>query len=95
MITHVVMFKLTDRSTENVKKAADVLTSMKGKIPFLLQIEAGINVVHSGRSYDIVLLAKFATLEDQDAYQVHPVHQEVQKYMKSVSESVISVDYES
>jgi hypothetical protein len=28
------------------------------------------------------------------AYQVHPVHKEVQKYMHSVRETSVAVDYE-
>lgn len=95
MLTHTVMFKLKDRSLENVQKTRDVLMGLKGKIPFLLEIEVGMDVLHSERSYDLVLLSKFATLEDQNNYQVHPAHLEVLKYMKTVVESAASVDFEN
>ncbi len=92
MLTHIVLFKLKDRL--NSQKARDVLLGMKGKIPQLRDIEAGIDVLHSERSYDLALVTKFDSMEDLKAYQVHPVHIEVLKYMTSVMESSITVDYE-
>ena len=92
MITHIVLFKLLDRS--NAKKARDVLLGMKGRIPQLRHIEAGIDVLHSERSYDLALVTKFDSMEDLKAYQAHPVHVEVLKYMTSVRETSITVDYE-
>jgi len=91
MITHIVLFKLIDR--RNAEKARDVLLGMKGKIPQLRHIEAGIDVLHSDRSYDLALITKFDSMEDMKAYQAHPVHVEVLKYMTSVRESSITVDY--
>ncbi len=68
---------------------------MKGKIPQLRHIEAGIDVLHSGRSYDIALVTRFDSIEELKEYQAHPVHVEVSKYMTSVRDSSISVDFES
>lgn len=95
MITHIVMFKLKDRSPENAARTAQVLRDMEGKIDELRAIEVGIDVMHSERSYDIVLVTKFDSLEALGAYQVHPVHKKVIEYMNEVRESSIAVDYES
>jgi hypothetical protein len=95
MITHIVFFKLKDRSLQSVEKASDVLMGLKGRIPQLRYIEVGIDVLHSERSYDIALVTKFDSLEELEAYQKHPVHVEVAKYMTSVRESAVAVDYES
>lgn len=92
MITHIVLFKLIDR--RDAQKARDVMVGMKGKIPQLRNIEAGIDVLHSERSYDLALVTKFDSMEDMKAYQAHPVHVEVLKYMTSVRESSVTVDYE-
>ncbi len=95
MITHIVLFKLKDRSPENIEKARNVLSGMKGKIPQLRHLEAGVDVLHTERSYDIALVTKFDSLEGLAAYQSHPVHVEVAKFMISIRESSITVDYES
>lgn len=93
MITHIVLFKLIDR--RNAQKAMDVLLGMKGKIPQLRHLEVGVDVLHSERSYDLALVTKFDSMEDMKAYQAHPVHVDILKYMTSVRESSVTVDYES
>lgn len=95
MITHIVFFKLKDRSPEAVAYTAEVLRSMQGKIEALRHLEVGIDVMHSERSYDIALVTKFDSLEALHEYNVHPVHQEVVKHMMEVRESSVSVDFES
>ncbi|MCZ7373134.1 MAG: Dabb family protein [Candidatus Methanoperedens sp.] len=94
MITHIVLFKLKDRSAGSIKKAKDILSGMKGKIPQLRHHEVGVDVLHSERSYDLALVTKFDSLAELQNYQAHPVHVEVAKYMTSVRESSITVDYE-
>ncbi|MHA7962612.1 Dabb family protein [Paenibacillus sp. CAU 1782] len=95
MITHIVFFKLKDRSQESVDATAAVLRNMEGKIDVLKFIEVGTDVLHSERSYDIALVTKFDSLADLEAYQIHPEHQKVIQHMTLVRESSVSVDYES
>lgn len=94
MITHIVMFKLKDRSPQNVELTAQVLRDMEGKIDVLRHLEVGVDVLHSDRSYDIALVTKFDSMEGLDAYQVHPIHKKVIEHMLTVRESSVSVDYE-
>lgn len=95
MITHIVMFKLKDRSPESVERTAQVLRDMEGKIEELRYLEVGKDVLHTDRSYDIALVTKFDSLEALNAYQVHPVHQKVIEHMTEVREASVAVDYES
>ncbi|MCX9010127.1 MAG: Dabb family protein [Candidatus Methanoperedens sp.] len=95
MITHIVLFKLKDRNPKSVEKARNVLLGMRGKIPQLRHLEVGTDVLHSGRSYDIALIIRLDSLEVLQAYQNHPVHIEVAKYMTAARKSAVTVDYES
>lgn len=95
MITHIVMFKLKDRSPESVERTAQVLRDMEGKIEELRYLEVGKDVLHTDRSYDIALVTKFDSLEALKAYQVHPVHIKVIEHMTEVREASVAVDYES
>jgi len=95
LITHIVFFKLKDRTPESVEKTAQVLRDMEGKIEQLRHLEVGVDVLHSERSYDIALITKFDSLADLDAYQVHPVHKKVIEHMNQARESSVAVDYES
>jgi hypothetical protein len=94
VITHIVLFKLVDRSPENIEKARAVLAGLAGKIPQLRHLEVGKDVLRTDRSYDLALVAKFDSLEDLNAYQIHHEHQQVVKYMISVRESTVAIDYE-
>jgi hypothetical protein len=95
VITHIVLFKLKDRSPESVERTAQVLRNMAGKIDVLQSIEVGTDVMHAERSFDIALTTKFASLDALQAYQVHPVHQKVIEHMATARDIQISVDYES
>jgi len=96
MITHIVFFKLSDPSPANISKTIDKLLSMSGKIPGIRSLEVGADILRTERSYDIALTARFDTLADLQAYQVHPVHaKDVVPHVKSVCSSIVAVDYES
>ncbi|MBP1995252.1 Dabb family protein [Paenibacillus eucommiae] len=96
MITHVVFFKLKDRSPESIQVTKQVLTNLEGKIDELRHIEVGTDILHQDRSYDIALITKFDSLDDLKAYDVHPLHEEVKKHMKTVLDGTsVCVDFES
>ena len=94
MLKHIVCFKLKDNRIENCEKARDVLLSMKGNVEMLKDITVGIDILHSERSYDLILEV---VLEDEaalEAYQQHPYHvQVVKKHMRAVRETSVAVDY--
>lgn len=96
MITHIVLFKLADPTAENLMATRNKLLSMDGKIDLLRHLEVGIDVIRSERSYNIALTTRFDSLEDLQAYQIHPYHAgEVVPHMKGVCSSIAAVDYES
>lgn len=95
MITHVVLFKLKDRSPENIERTRKKLETLRGNVPQIRQMEIGVDVLKSERSFDISLIVKFDTLSDLDAYQKHPFHAGVVDYIAKVRESTVVVDYES
>ncbi|WP_282935439.1 Dabb family protein [Paenibacillus sp. RC67] len=96
MLTHIVFFKLKDRSPESIQVTVNVLKNMEGKIPVLRSIEVGTDVLHSERSYDIALITKLDSLEDLNIYDNHPVHVEVKAHMKQVLDGTsVCVDFVS
>lgn len=95
MVTNVMLLKLKERNSESIAKARDVLLSMQGKIEFLRDLKVEVDIRHGGSSYDIAVIAIYASLEDLNAYLVHPVHVEVAKYIGGVVETQAAVCYES
>jgi len=96
MVTHIVFFKLAEQTAEKITAVRDKLLSMEGNIAELRFLEAGVDVIRSERSYDVALVTKFDTLDDLQAYQVHPYHAgQVVPFMKATCTSIVAVDYES
>ena len=94
MIKHIAMFKLTKKTTENMKLAVDSLKSLEGKIKTLQSIEIGTDFLESERSYDIVLTAYFKDRDGLNIYANHENHLPVVKIMRSLCSSSVVVDYE-
>lgn len=95
MINHIVCFKLKNLSEENQLKAKEVLMGMKGNVPMIKDISVGVDFLHSGRSYDVILQVKLESREMLDAYQNDSYHVNVvKKYMHEVVESSIAIDYD-
>ncbi len=95
MLTHVVLFKLKDRSPENISATRDRIALIADQIPQVRSLEVGFNVVTSDRAYDIALVETFDSVDDMKAYQVHPVHLELLKDVATRFETSASVDYET
>ena len=95
MITHIVTFKFTDRSAEHLASCKAKLDGLLGVVPSLRSMVVGINVVDSPRAHDLGLIASFDDLDGLQAYQVHPAHEEVATYLRSVAETIAAVDFES
>ncbi len=94
MLKHIVCFKLKDNSLENCEKAREVLLSMQGNVELLRDIKVGIDVLHSERSYDLILETVLDDEEALEAYQQHPYHvQVVKKHMHAVREASVAIDY--
>lgn len=94
MFTHVVFFKLTEPTKDNIKYFSDILKGMKGNIPQLKEVEVGIDELRSDRSFDICLITRFNSLEEMKEYQVHPYHvNEVLAKIKPYIEVSKVVDY--
>jgi hypothetical protein len=96
MITHIVLFKLTNPTSKNLTTTRNKLLSMDGNIDLLRHLEVGVDIIRSERSYDIALTTRFDSREDLQAYQIHPYHAgEVIPHMKAVCSAIVAVDYES
>lgn len=94
MVKHIVCFKLKDNSPESCQKTAEILKSMEGKVPQLKSIEVGIDFLHSERSYDVILQVTVENEKALENYQNDEYHcNVVKKYIHSVRESSVAIDY--
>jgi len=99
MIKHIVFF--------NVKESADgrnkqeILLYIKNElealinlIPELKKIEVGINHPDApAGNFDLALYSEFDSMDDLNAYQIHPEHKRVAAYIGTVKTDRACVDY--
>jgi hypothetical protein len=80
---------------ESPEKAKEVLLSMKGNVPMLKDIEVGVDLLHSERSYDVYLSVILEDMKTLEEYQNDPYHVSVVKtHMHAVRESSVAIDFE-
>ena len=94
MIRHIVMFKIKDEFKDEIPQLVENFKGMKGRIEGMLDLEAGQDILHSERSYDLALVTVFDSMESFQAYQTHPVHMLVRKRMHEVRETSVACDFE-
>ena len=94
MIRHIVMFKIKDEFKSEIPQLVKNFYGMKGKIEGMLELEAGQDVLHSERSYDLALITVFDSMESFQAYQTHPGHLPVKKHMHEVRSASVACDFE-
>ncbi len=94
MVRHVVLFKLKTPTPEVITRTIATLSSLRGKIPGLLEVEVGQDFLHSQRSFDVALLTVFDSRASLEAYQTHPAHVPVREYMHEVRSDSVSLDYD-
>lgn len=94
MFTHIVLFKAKEPTEENLKFLEKTFLSMDGNIEELKQLEVGIDVIRSDRSYDIAIITRFDSKEDYLAYDVNEFHVEkVKKVIGSYIEASKTIDF--
>jgi hypothetical protein len=94
MIKHIVMFKLKEKSPDNVKALASALNGMKDQIETLRFLEVGEDFKSSDRSFDLVLTTHFENRQGLETYAGHKVHQPVIQLAQSLCSQTVVVDYE-
>ncbi|MEG1528912.1 MAG: Dabb family protein [Clostridia bacterium] len=95
MIKHIVCFKLAQPTEELLQKTKEILLSMQGVVPEIKAISVGVDVLHSSRSYDIILEVVVENMVSLDTYQNDPYHcGVVKKHMHEVASNSIALDCE-
>ena len=94
MIRHIVMFRIKDEFKDEIPQLVENFKEMKGRIEGMLDLEAGADILHSERSYDLALITVFENRAAFDAYQTHAVHLAVKKRMQEVRSASVACDFE-
>ena len=95
MVTHIVFFALREENkAANAREAKRRIEAMLGQIDGLSDLEVGINFSKEERAMDMALIARLTDRKALESYAVHPVHQAVIAYIKTIAEYTKVVDYD-
>lgn len=95
MLTHIVVWKyLPDIETPIKDEHVNQLRRLATIIEEVQSLSVGVDLLHLARSYDTGLVATFRDRAGLEAYTVHPEHEKVVTLGRSISEHVVSVDFE-
>lgn len=94
---HYVFWDFVETLSEEEKSEAafkikNELEQLKDKIPGIVSISVEINDQNTS-TRDIALLSSFDSKEALDAYQVHPEHNKVAGFIKSVTCNRVCFDF--
>jgi len=100
MIKHIVMMKFFDEGDGRSKKdnlaiAKSIVDDFVPKIKEIKEMKCGINFYNldSPKAFDIVLDSIFESIEDIEAYKIHPLHLELVDFLNKVRDTTYYVDY--
>jgi hypothetical protein len=92
VIRHVVLMKFADPA--DAPEAKRRLDALSGRVPGLLSIDVGLDVLGAEGSYDLAVVTTHPSAQDLDAYQVHPEHQDFKAWVGSRLTGRAAVDSE-
>ena len=95
MIKHIVCHAI--KNPDDAQRAADMLNALTGRIPTLKNMCAGVDALHSQRSYELGIVAEFEDLDALHEYDIHPEHAKIKAFIASVKDNErpsVAVDFE-
>ncbi|MBZ4487836.1 Dabb family protein [Microbacterium sp. cx-55] len=96
-IRHIVAWKLaSDDAAERAEQSGRIrreLLALRDVVPGIVDITVGADVI-GGANWDLAIVADFTDVEALEGYAVHPAHQDVVTYVRSVVSDRVAVDFE-
>ena len=94
MLQHYVFLKYReDTSDRHIAAFCERMLALRRTIADIQHLEIGRDELHDARSWDIVLIMAFASVDALRAYQRHPEHLAVMAFNEPFVASVASVDF--
>ncbi len=94
MLKHVVMFKFKESASEAERE--DILAqlgTLKDHIGCIRDLRVGLDVLHTARSWDGVLIVTLDDLEALQVYADHPYHAPIKRAVARLAD-VATVDFQ-
>ena len=94
MLRHYVFLKFRDDTSDgHITAFCERMRALRGAIAGIDHLEIGRDELHDPRSWDLVLIMEFASVDALRAYQHHPQHLALMAFNEPFVANVASVDF--
>lgn len=97
-LAHMVMWKLNGATAQARQVQAQALVrtfeAMRGKLPGLLRMDVGANLIEAADACDLALCMVFESRQALEVYNAHPEHLKIKKMMGPLRLARSQVDFE-
>jgi len=95
MLKHYVFMKYqAEVDASHVDAFCEKMFALKQLIKGIESLEIGRDILHDSRSWDLVLIMEFQSVDVLRSYQQHPEHQAVMQFNNPFVAQVASIDFE-
>lgn len=99
MIRHVIMWKFVDEldgmnKEEIMDKVTESFVHLKNVIPEIKYMSVERDVLKTERSFDMIYVTEFESLEALEVYRVHPEHVKVAQFIGKIRTAQAVTDTE-
>jgi len=95
MLQHYIVIKFkTGTSDEHIGEFCRRMLALRTTISSIEHLEIGRDILHDARSWDLILIMRFASTQALRSYQQHPEHLNVMAFNQPFVSDVASVDFE-
>ena len=96
MLHHYVLIKFkTGTSDEHIGEFRRRMLALRTAISGIEHLEIGRDILHDARSWNLILIMRFASTDALRSYQQHPDHLKLMAFNQPSVADVASVDFES
>jgi Stress responsive A/B Barrel Domain len=96
MLHHYILIKFKQGTTdEHIGEFCRRILALRAAVSSIGHLEIGRDILHESRSWDLILIMRFACPEALRIYQQHPEHLAVMAFNQPSVADVASVDFVS
>ena len=96
MLQHYVLIRYEKSVTDkHIAEFCRRMLALRTIVPGIEYMEIGRDILHDARSWDLILIMRFASVTTLRSYQQHPEHQNVMAFNQPFVANVATVDFES
>ena len=94
MLQHYVLIRYEKgASDEHIAEFCRRMLALRISIADIEYLEIGRDILHDARSWDLILIMRFASVDALRRYQEHPEHRKVMAFNQPLVDDVASVDF--